>query len=341
MKAFIGSSLFLLFTLLLGACGSSEGIHDAANLEGIEASVKIVRLEQDLRKLKSRAEIEDFLKKHPDFSEKYMRRSQLPHDSIAVDQLYQMLNEPALDTLFDDVAKKYGNIDDIQAEFEDAFRHIKYYYPEFKEPKIYTTITGLGSFYGTDLFVSDDMIVISLDFFMGSEARYRPPVEMIPDYIWHRFHKKSIVPTVVMYLSNKYNKTNFEDKTALAEMIYHGKAYHFTKTMMPTIADSILFGYTSTELANIEDEKNREYIWGHLIEKEVLFSTNQKVIASYLEEHPFVAEINKKCPGRIGRWLGYRIVQKYLSRNSEVTFQQLMANQDARNIFNLSGYNGD
>lgn len=341
MKAFIGSSLFLLFTLLLGACGGSEGIHDAANLEGIEASVEIIRLEQDLRKLKSRAEIEDFLKKHPDFSEKYMRRSQLPHDSIAVDQLYQMLNEPALDTLFDDVAKKYGNIDDIQAEFEDAFRHIKYYYPEFKEPKIYTTITGLGSFYGTDLFVSDDMIIISLDFFMGNEARYRPPVEMIPDYIWQRFHKKSIVPTVVMYLSNKYNKTNFEDKTALAEMIYHGKAYHFTKTMMPTIADSILFGYTSTELANIEDEKNREYIWGHLIEKEVLFSTNQKVIASYLEEHPFVAEINKKCPGRIGRWLGYRIIQKYLSRNSEVTFQQLMANQDARNIFNLSGYNGD
>ncbi len=341
MKALINTVFFLVFLLFFAACAGSDTCYDPVYVSGINVKIDITRMEQSLEKLESKAEIDDFLKKNPDFSERYMRRGQLPHDSIAVDQIYQMLQEPHLDTVFQDVANKYGNLEDLRAEFELAFQHIKYYYPDFKAPKIYTTITGLGSFYGTDLFVSPEMVVISLDFFMGEEARYRPPVEVLPDYIWRRFHRGSIVPTVVMYLSNQYNKTDFQDKTALAEMIYYGKAYHFTKTMMPCLADSLLFGYTSEELNNVEDKQNREYIWSHFIDKEILFSTNQKLIASYLEEHPFVAEINKKCPGRIGRWLGYRILQKYLQNSNDASFKQVMANQDARSIFNQSGYRGN
>lgn len=334
---------FLLLALgfSLYACGGKPTCENAPNVDEIKVNVEIIRLDNELAQLKDKKDIADFLKKYPDFAEKYMQLSRLPSDTIAIDQLYSMISEPHLDTVFQDVAQKYKDLTALKNEFEQAFKYLKHYYPDFKIPKIYTTITGLGSFYGTDLMVTEEMIVISLDFFMGSKARYRPPVELMPDYIWRRYSEASIVPTVMMGISNRYNKTNFEDKTAIAEMIYYGKAYHFTKSMMPCLPDSVLFGYTTQELNNIEDEKNRQYIWAHLIDKQVLFNTNQKTIQLYMGERPYIAEINKECPGRIGHWLGFRIIRKYLDRQPEVTLQALMTNTEARQIFNQSGYNAD
>ncbi len=335
------SWLLVWSVVLLYACGGKPTCETAPNVDDIKVNVKIIRLDSELAKLKDKKAIANFLKKYPDFAEQYMQQNRMPSDTIAIDQIYAMIREPHLDTVFQDVAEKYKDLTALKNEFEQVFRYLKHYYPDFKIPKIYTTITGLGSFYGTDLMVTKEMIVISLDFFMGNRARYRPPVELMPDYIWRRYSEASIVPTVVMGISNRYNKTNFEDKTAVAEMIYYGKAYHFTKAMMPCLPDSVLFGYTTQELNNIEDDKNRQYIWAHLIDKQVLFNTNQKIIQLYMGERPFVAEINKECPGRIGHWLGFRMVRKYLSRQPEVTLQALMENTEARQIFNQSGYNAN
>lgn len=328
--------------LWLVACQSDSDVcTDTLDLSKINVEVKITRLEQEIFRLKTKAEINAFLDKYPDFAEKFMLRNRLPHDSIAADQIYTMITEPHQDTLYQDVQKKFANLTSLKKEFEDAFTHIKYYYPQFKVPKIYTVMTGQGSFFGTDLFVSDAFIVISLDFFIGKDNRYRPPIEMMPDYIWRRYHPAAIVPSCVQYLSNAYNKTDITDKTALAEMVYHGKTYQFMRQIMPCLPDSILTGYTSLEINSLSDAKNRDFIWNHLIEQQVLFNTNQRTISKYLEERPSTPEIHAKTPGRIGRWLGWRIVQKYMQKKTEITLQNLMDNPNAREIFNQSGYKGN
>ncbi|MDQ4140161.1 MAG: gliding motility lipoprotein GldB, partial [Bacteroidota bacterium] len=58
----------------------------------------------------------------------------------------------------------------------------------------------------------------------------------------------------------------------------------------------------------------------------------------YLEDRPTVPEIDAKCPGRIGRWVGWQIVRIYMEENPDVTLQQLMAEKDAQKIFNESHY---
>jgi hypothetical protein len=268
---------------------------------------------------------------------------QQKYDSVVVDAIFRMINTPEIkDKVLAQCQEQFKDISDLQIQFTEAFRHIKYYFSDFKPPKIYTTITGLGSFLGNDLLISEDVIVISLDFFLTkNKDTFRPPIELMPDYIWQRYHRGAIVPNCVKYISNRYNQTDFSDKTVLAEMIYHGKAYQFTKMMLPCTPDSLLIGYTQAELANIKDEANRNFIWNHIIEKKVLFSNNHFVKQTYLEERPFVAEINRKCPGRIGQWLGWRIVQKYLQKNPDFALQSLMRKANAAEIFNNSGYQGD
>ncbi len=271
------------------------------------------------------------------------RLRQQKYDSVVVDAIFRMINTPEIkDKVLAQCQAQFKDISDIQRQFTEAFRHIKYYYGDFKIPTIYTTITGLGSFLGNDLFISEDAIVISLDFFLQkSKDAFRPPVELMPDYIWQRYRREAIVANCVKYISNRYNQTDFADKTVLAEMIYHGKAYQFAKMMMPCTPDSLLIGYTTAEIANIKDEANRNFVWNHIIEKKVLFSNNHFVKQTYLEERPFVAEINRSCPGRIGQWLGWRIVQKYLQKNPDVNLPDLMRKANASEIFNASGYQGE
>ncbi|NJL14052.1 MAG: gliding motility lipoprotein GldB [Microscillaceae bacterium] len=326
--------------VLAGACRNESSCYDPVDVSKIEAPVRIVRLEETLFTLKTADEVRAWLRKYPDLAEKYFQLNRLPHDSVLINPILAMTQEPHQDTLLRDVRQKYPDLKTLELEFEAAFKHLKYYFPDFKVPRIYTLTTGLGSFFGTDVMVGEGIVVISLDFFLGKAARYRPPVEQMPDYIWKRYHEGSIVPTVMLYLSNRYNQTQLEDKTLLAEMVYYGKAYHFVRQMMPCLPDSLLYGYTETELNNLAREDNRDYIWNHFIEKNVLFSNSQFVKNTYLDERPYVAEINAKCPGRIGRWLGVRIIENYRRRNPKIGLPELMATADAPLLFNRSGYNG-
>ncbi|NJO01979.1 MAG: gliding motility lipoprotein GldB [Bacteroidia bacterium] len=325
--------------LLLSACSDTETCQDLVNMADISLDLKIVRLEQTFFQLKSRDQIKKLLADHPQFAEEYMHRSRLPSDTIPVDQIFSLINEPYMDTVYQDVQAKFRDITQLKEAFEQAFKHIKFYYPDFKPPKIYTVITGLGAYFGSDLYVSRDLIVVSLEFFLGTGARYRPPVEQLPDYVWRRYHPQSIVPTCMLVLSNAFNQTDLLDKSILAEMIYFGKSYYFVEKMMPCLPDSILTGYTAEELANINNAENRNYLWNHFIHKQVLFSTREESKRIYLNERPYVAEINNKVPGRIGRWFGWRIVQKYMERNPKVSLPELMANPMPANFqsIRLSG----
>jgi uncharacterized protein YjaZ len=62
------------------------------------------------------------------------------------------------------------------------------------------------------------------------------------------------------------------------------------------------------------------------------------VLTSYLNDGPFTAEISQEAPGRIGIWVGWRIVDSYMRHHPEVSIQQLMAESDAQKILEYSYY---
>ena len=74
------------------------------------------------------------------------------------------------------------------------------------------------------------------------------------------------------------------------------------------------------------------------IESQVLFATSKKVKQDYLGERPTTIQVGEKCPGRIGQWVGWRIVNKYAETHPEITLPQLMALDDAQQIFRKSKY---
>ncbi len=311
------------------SCKESKCIK-APDVSHIEVHVNIERLDRKLHKIPTKSALEKIIIKNPIFAEDFLMLSEYPAPGMVLDRFYDLMNTNQIDSLFIEVENVFGEMEDIRLEFEQAFRYLKYYYPDFREPKIQTVVTGIAN----DLYISDSLIIIGLDFYLGLEGKYRP--YDIPAYLLKRYQKAYLVPQIMLLYSNYFNVTNFTDKTALADMVYYGKAYYLAKNLMPCTPDSLLTGYTAFETKDII--KHEQVIWAGILENELLFETSNMLKDKFLSERPKTFELGENCPGRIGRWVGWRIVNKYMDQNPEVTLPQLMQMDDAQRIFTESKY---
>lgn len=317
-------ALFGLFcSLLLASCNK----HD---------KLPIQRLDQQLFAAKSVDSVRAFLNRNPALSQLYFNANEAGNDTALVSELTHRITNPALNELYQQVQTEFGDLTDLNNQLAEAFATIKKDFPDFRTPKIATVVTGFNL--GPDLVITDSLIVIGLDYFVGPKAKFRPQGPQYPQYILRRYQKESIVPAIVFAISDRYNATNRADQTLLADMVYYGKGYVFTKTMLPNVADSLLIGYSDKQLT--ETFNAQEIVWAHFIDNQLIYQTNPAIKGRYLNERPFTAEIGQRCPGAIGRWLGWRIVGRYHDEHDNVGIADLMRNTDARQIFEQSGYKG-
>lgn len=322
--AFLASLIVLTF-----ACGKKEDTCelDEAILDQ-ELEVKITRLEDAFFGAKTTQDYLYLLDKHPVFAEAYLQKSQYASpDSLALD-LLSIHQDSALRVLYDSVKVEFPEVTDLEKELQNAFKYIKHYYPDFKVPQVYTFVSGFNS----DLVITEDLIVIGLDYFLPADHAFQPD---LPRYMAERYESPYLVPMIVLAISSKYNLVNSEDQTLLAEMIYYGKAYHFVKAILPCTSDQYIIGYKPEEISECYD--NEEFIWAHFVENELLYETNPFEIQKYIGEAPFTDAISTNAPGRLGRWLGWNIVDDYqFSQN--ISLPELMKTSDSELIFRQSGY---
>lgn len=323
------SLLFLAVFFGLWSCQSSDTTCslDEDRLEGRE-NLEIHRLEQEFFAAKSTEELRFLLEKYPEIADRVMELETYPQvDSLAQD-LLRANQDSAFQALNAAVAKEFADISDIKVELEQAFAYLKSYYPDFKAPKVYTYVSG----FGIDLLVEEDILVIGLDYFLPSDHAFQPD---LPKYIASRYERKYLVPMIVLAISSRYNEIDTQDNTLLAEMVYYGKAYHFVKSILPCTSDQYLIGYTPEQIQACWD--NEDLIWTHFIENELLFETNPVEIRKYIGEAPATDAISADAPGRIGRWIGWNIVEEYAIQQ-DLSLPELMRESDAKKLFKDSGY---
>ena len=58
----------------------------------------------------------------------------------------------------------------------------------------------------------------------------------------------------------------------------------------------------------------------------------------YIEDRPKTYEIGEKAPGRIGTWLGWQIVNKYMAEKDKTTLPELMGIKSPQKLFKESKY---
>ncbi|MCW5910508.1 MAG: gliding motility lipoprotein GldB [Cyclobacteriaceae bacterium] len=331
MRTFRLVVLPILSMLLLWSCNEKEKCTFIPDTKAISIDLQLEQLEDSLPAVTTKKQLVDFFSRHATLRDFVFARESYPNDSVFINELYARFSNPHIDTLLLETKKVFGDLSELKAEFSQAFTNLKYYYPDFQPPKIQTIITGLE----TDLFVTDTLIVVGLDYYLGKGARYRPNMY---EYMLRRYDKSFIVPSVMLLygIDPRLNETDLQDRTVLAEMITYGKAYYFAKHMLPCVPDSVFIGYSAEEIAGAR--ANQDIIWKKLVEDEVFYSTSAKIRQKYIAERPKTFDVADQAPGRIGTWVGWQIVNAYAKRKPDATLPELMRMSNAKQIFNESRY---
>lgn len=327
------NSICLVVILATVSCSSSSNNECAyqPDISDIEINIEIEQLQGELLNVESKEELRAFMQKHPIITRFFLQPELFPNEEVMIDVLFKRFSDPNIDTLLMETDRVFGDLSSLKSDIEKAYKHLKYYYPDAQIPKVQTVVTGFAH----DMFVSDSLVIIGLDFYLGEGAKYRP-LGMF-NYMLKRYAPEYIVPSMMLLegISTEYNKTDLSDNTILADMIAYGKSFHFAKHMMPCTPDSVLIWYSSEEIEGAFN--NQDIIWAHFLENELLFETNHMVKKKYIDPRPKTYDIGEKAPGRIGTWLGWQIVRKY-AKEENATLQEVMSAESPRKIFNEAKY---
>ncbi|MFB9863338.1 gliding motility lipoprotein GldB [Rufibacter immobilis] len=324
-----GYLLLLLAVLLFTGCSKKQTCEIPSEVSKIPVEIKVDRLEERFFKIKTVPEMQAFLAQEPLLRDRFLLRDHYPSEEVMAQNLLRLAADTSIHKLVRQSDETFKDMAPVEQELENAFKYVKHYYPNFYVPKVQSFISGLSR----DLLVSDSLVVLGLDYFIGKNAAFRPQA---PEYILRRYEKQNLAPSVMLLVSNKFNKTDFVNKDMLDEMIDYGKSYYFAQQVMPCTPDSLIIWYSGQELADVKYNEGK--IWAHLVEKGLLYETSQFITRKYVGERPNVPEISARCPGRIATWVGWQIVRSYMENNPNVTLQQLMEEKDARKILDRSKY---
>ncbi|HEU5291843.1 MAG TPA: gliding motility lipoprotein GldB [Cyclobacteriaceae bacterium] len=334
MKPILKLALTLIVAFILYACGEESEKEECAFIpetSGTSVELEYKSLSDSLVNLKSKAQLVKLLGDHSILRDYFFKREQYPNDSVFVNELYRRYGSPHIDTLLMETHRVFGDESELKNQFTEAFKNLRYYYPDARIPKIETVVSGFDN----DMYVSDSLIIVSLDYFLGPKAKYRPNMY---EYLLRQYGKENIVPSCLLLygINGRVNQVNPEDNTILADMIAYGKSFYFAKQMMPCTPDSVFIWYTAEEMKGARS--NQDLIWARFIEDKILYETSHMVKQKYLGDRPQTVEVGEKCPGRIAQWVGWEIVKKYMENHPDVSLPALMQTANADKIFKESRY---
>ena len=167
--------------------------------------------------------------------------------------------------------------------------------------------------------------------YLGKEHQIikRIPNSSLPQYIKNKMDRDYLVSDAMKIF---LLKTHYKDigQDFLSTIVSMGKIMYLLEATMPNTENWKLMTYTKEELNWCE--ANEEQLWAFIIEKDMLFSTNQETINNFIDEGPFTKGLPNGAPARVGIWIGWQMVRDYMNNNEKISLQEMLNEEDAKQI---------
>lgn len=305
---------------LLVGCKDGLRFH-SSEIERAAAPVAIQRFDRDFWELDSLA----LAQKYHDFVPLYVHQiMQLPPSQVEA-----FKQDSAFGALRHQADSVFASTDAIAQRIGVAFAYLQHYFLAMQLPVVSFHVSGFNQ----SVVTTSNRVSVSIDNYMGEDYSLYPQIAyqyeipfMTPRHL--------PIDVVLGWLSSEFPDTTGR---LLETMIYHGKLMYLLQVCFPDESMAELLSYTEEQLQwCLRYEKN---IWAMLIEQRDLYSTDWRTITRYTEPAPFTNGLSQEhSPGRVGVFVGWRIVSSYMEQNQLVSLQDLMNEQDAQKILQLSGY---
>jgi gliding motility-associated lipoprotein GldB len=310
--------LLFFAVVLFVSCNDESKVEK--EIDKIPIDIKIDRFDQAFA-ASSPADLPKLKASYPAFFPKRY------NDSIWVQKLTDTLQHQ----LENNVEKQFPTDKKLNDILIPLFQHIKYYFPKFKTPRVVTIVSYVD--YQNKVILANNMLVIGLDNYFGSDHEFYKEIDK---YVSKNMKESRIGPDVAEVYARQLIRAP-QKNSFLAQIIYYGKMLYLEDLWLPKTSDAEKIGYTDEEVKWAKD--NEMYMWRYFVEKELLYSTDPKLGARFINPAPFskfYLEIDNDSPGMLGRYLGWQIVRSYME-NNDTNVQQLMI-MNADEIYTNSKY---
>ncbi len=247
--------------------------------------------------------------------------------------------------LKDTINEVFKNTGWLEKQFEQAFQHVKYYFPGYSLPSVVTVAGPLDALAQTENgyspdFLGPQFLGISLQFYLGKNySVYSDPYfinNVAPAYRSRRFSKEYIISDAMQLITDDLFPDKSRGKPLVEQMIERGKQWWLLDKFLPFVPDSIKTGYTQQQIDWCRT--NEGLIWSYITKNEDLYSLNPATLQIYIGEGPFTQGFSQELsPGNIGQWIGWQIIKKFVESKPGIKPEEVM-NTEPRKILDEAKY---
>lgn len=330
------AQISLIFVMLFTAfsCRKNEKKLSLSDEQQIE--VKINRFDSLLIYLNTN-DLHDDLKgissRYPDFYSVYFSDilGFASNDTIGVSNAMKMfVTDSTMMKVNENVMKTFGNVTDIEKEISKAFSIFHFYFKDVKLPKIFFFVSGFNQ----AIYADDDIIAVGTDMYLGQDYQLYDGITY--GYMKYGMQKKFISVDLLNALIVRQFGYDTDKERLIDNIIYRGKLLYLLSVMLPDRNPEDILCFTPEQIKWCE--KYEKQVWGTIVDQKDLFSSDNQLISKYINPAPFTNPVSPDSPGRLGLWVGYRIVSSYMEKNGDVTVRDLMRLNDYQTFLQQSGY---
>jgi hypothetical protein len=315
--------LIFIFPFLFSCNQNAKG----PDISGIRVDTKIERFEPAFFKIDTihlsqslgqlRSAFPDF---YPDFMRNILGVSGQP-DSATIQVTLQFFRAYSL--FAKEIEKKFSDISPTEKEINKSFRYVKYYFPEYKIPKL---ITYIGTLDAPGIALMSHYIAIGLHQYAGKNfAGYhtREVEDIYPVYVSRRFDAEYIPSNTMKAVVDDLFPDKTTGKPLIEQIIEKGKQWWLLDKFLPDTPDSLKTGYTQKQVQWCRE--NEGNIWNQFIsDPGDLYTIDPSTIQNYIGEGPYTQGMPDSSPGNIGPWIGWQIVKKFVEKNPSLKAREVM-----------------
>jgi hypothetical protein len=329
--------IVLLIIVLFAGCDSRMNkklsVHE-------NQEFKLVRFERELFSIDLYSIADSsrqFVNKYPEFIALFSSRIIEIGDTLAPffgEKLTLFVTDKVIYELLKRTNEVFSDFGEQSELLARGLTNYKRHFPEKAIPTVYTYVSGLNQ----SIVTAENILGISLDKYLGyNEALYDKVYPAIPEYIRRNMQPEYIVPDAIRAwvttdLEFKPKQDNF-----LSNILNEARGVFITKQLLPDVNDTLLWGFSSSQINFCKN--NESEMWKYLIEQKLLFSTDNFRISKFIDPGPFTKEFTRESPPRAAVWIGYQIIDGFMSRHKNMTLSELAAINNFQVILNESRYN--
>ncbi len=320
------------------SCGSDTPKETVPDVSHLNPQVNLFRLDSIFAlsdKEKAIEEVNNFFKNYPAFANVYFKKivpiySEDP--AIFKSNLSDFLDNEKISNLLDTTQVVFPNMNRERADLKKAMSYYMHYFPDAEIPNFYSLISEFGIqsfiFQDGDGLEAKDGVGIGLDMFLGKDFNYKqldPRNPAFSDYITEGYQRNRVIRQSMEVILDDQIGT-LKANNLLAQMINEGKKLYILDKILPFLDDHIVLGFSKEKLQWLK--ANEIEMWSFFLENDLIYETSVSKTFKYINPSPSSPGMPAEAPGRTGVYIGFKIVERYMSKNPNISLDELILEDD-------------